>query len=89
LKIKYTSQFKKDYKKIQKQNKDINRLQIIIETLLLKQNLDEKYLDHPLSGDWKKYRECHIAPDWLLIYKIDDDYLILARTGLHADLFKM
>jgi mRNA interferase YafQ len=89
LKIKYTSQFKKDYKKIQKQNKDINRLQIIIETLLLKQNLDEKYLDHPLSGDWKKYRECHIAPDWLLIYKIDDDYLILARTGSHADLFKM
>ena len=89
MKIKYTSQFKKDYKKIQKQNKDIKKLQVIIENLQAKQNLDDKFLDHSLSGEWKKYRECHIAPDWLLIYKIEDDFLVLARTGSHADLFKM
>ena len=89
MKIKYTSQFKKDYKKVQKQNKDINKLRLIIENLLSDQRLDEKYQDHPLSGEWKKFRECHITPDWLLIYKIEDDYLILARTGSHVDLFKM
>lgn len=89
MKIKYTSQFKKDYKKIQKQNKDIKKLQVIIENLQAKQKLDDKFLDHSLSGEWKKYRECHIAPDWLLIYKIEDKFLVLARTGSHADLFKM
>ena len=89
MKIKYTSQFKKDFKKVQKQNKDINKLRSIIETLASSQHLEEKFLDHPLSGEWKKYRECHISPDWLLIYKIDDEYLVLARTGSHADLFKM
>ena len=89
MKIEYTSQFKKDFKKVQKQNKDINKLRSIIETLASSQHLEEKFLDHPLSGEWKKYRECHISPDWLLIYKIDDEYLVLARTGSHADLFKM
>jgi mRNA interferase YafQ len=89
LKIKYTSQFKKDFKKVQKQNKDINKLQIIIENLQAKQKLEEKHFDHPLSGEWIKYRECHIAPDWLLIYKIEDNFLVLVRTGSHADLFKM
>lgn len=89
MKIKYTSQFKKDYKKVQKQNKDIKKLQVIIENLQAKQKLDEKLVDHSLSGEWKKYRECHIASDWLLIYKIEDDFLVLARTGSHADLFKM
>ena len=89
MKIKYTSQFKKDFKKVQKQNKDINKLRSIIETLSSSQRLEENFLDHPLSGEWKKYRECHISPDWLLIYKIDDECLILARTGSHADLFKM
>ena len=89
MNIKYTSQFKKDYKKVQKQNKDINKLRSVIEKLSSGQQLGEKFLDHPLSGEWKQYRECHISPDWLLIYKIDDEYLVLARTGSHADLFKM
>ena len=89
MNIKYTSQFKKDYKKVQKQNKDINKLRSVIEKLSSGQQLSEKFLDHPLSGEWKQYRECHISPDWLLIYKIDDEYLVLARTGSHADLFKM
>ncbi len=89
MKIKYTSQFKKDYKKVKKQNKNIKKLQSLIEILLSEQKLDKRFLDHPLSGEWKKYRECHIAPDWLLIYKIEDEYLILARIGSHADLFKI
>ncbi len=89
MNIRYSSQFKKDYKKVQKQNKDIRKLKSIIEALISEQELDEKYLDHPLSGEWKKYRECHISPDWLLIYKIESDILVLARTGSHADLFKM
>jgi mRNA interferase YafQ len=88
LNIKYTSRFKKDYKKIQKQQKDINKLKILIEKLVQNQALDDSYLDHPLSGNWKTYRECHIAPDWLLIYKKTSDTLILIRTGSHANLFK-
>ena len=89
MNIRYSSQFKKDFKKVQKQNKDTSKLKSIIETLISEQKLDEKYLDHPLSGGWKKYRECHISPDWLLIYKIEADVLVLVRTGSHADLFKM
>jgi len=89
LKIKYTSQFKKDYKKVHKQNNDIEKLISLIEKLLSKEKLDPQFRDHLLSGERKKYRECHIAPDWLLIYKIDGQYLILARTGSHSELFKM
>ena len=89
MKIKYTSQFKKDYKKVQKQNNDIEKLISLIEKPLSKEKLDPQFRDHPLSGEWKKYRECHIGPDWLLIYKIDSQYLILARTGSHSELFKM
>ena len=61
--IKYTSQFKKDYKKIQKQQKDIEKLRVLIEKLSQKQELNESYFDHPLHGKWITYRECHIAPD--------------------------
>ena len=89
MKIKYTSQFKKDYKRIQKQDKNIEKLKILIEKMSLKETLDVHYQDHPLSGKWKNYRECHIAPNWLLIYKITSDTLILARTGSHAELFKI
>ena len=89
MKIIYTSQFKKDYKKIKKQQKDIDKLKIVIEILSQNQKLNETYLDHPLSGSWKTYRECHITPDWLLIYKITTDTLTLIRTGSHANLFKM
>jgi len=89
LKIIYTSEFKKDYKKIKKQQKDIDKLKIVIEILSQNQKLNETYLDHPLSGNWKTYRECHITPDWLLIYKITTDTLTLIRTGSHANLFKM
>ena len=84
----YTSQFKKDFKRVSKQGKDLEKLEFIIETLLSKKILDPKFKDHPLSGKWKNHRDCHIEPDWLLIYQISSDSLILERTGSHSDLFK-
>lgn len=84
----YTSQFKKDFKKISKQDKDISKLEFVIKTILDSQVLEPKYKDHSLSGKWKNHRDCHIEPDWLLIYRITSDSLILERTGSHSDLFK-
>ena len=88
MNIQYTTQFKKDYKKVQKQNKDVEKLKLIIEKLLGETNLEEHFKDHNLTGKWKNYRECHITPDWLLIYKKTADTLILLRTGSHPELFK-
>ena len=88
MNIQYTSQFKKDYKKVQKQNKDSEKLKLVIEKLLNETTLEQQYKDHNLSGKWKIYLECHIAPDWLLIYKKTADSLILVRTGSHSELFK-
>ena len=88
MKIQYTNQFKKDYKRIQKQGKDLEKLRSIIEKLSSNQLLEPQYRDHPLIGNWRGYRDCHIESDWILIYKITTDTLILARTGSHSDLFK-
>jgi mRNA interferase YafQ len=88
LNIHYTTQFKKDYKKIQKRNKDLSKLRIVIEKLATGQSLEPKYKDHQLSGNWKSHRDCHIEPDWILIYRINLDDLYLERTGSHSDLFK-
>jgi mRNA interferase YafQ len=88
LKIVYSSQFKKDYKKVKKQNKDIGKLGFVIEKLAAKERLDAKYRDHPLSGNWKGFRDCHLEPDWILIYRASEDTLTLARTGSHSELFK-
>ena len=84
----YTTQFKKDYKKIKKQQKNLSKLTIVIEKLLSQQKLEPKYKDHPLSGNFKNHRDCHIEPDWKLIYRITKEELILERTGSHSDLFK-
>ena len=84
----YITQFKKDFKKITKQCKDLSKLEIVINALLNNQPLETKYQDHSLSGKWKNHRDCHIGPDWLLIYRITSDSLILERTGSHSDLFK-
>ena len=86
--IRYTSQFKKDYKRIKKQNKDLTKLQTMIKNLVGGEKLESKYKDHGLTGSLKGYRDCHIGPDWLIIYKITDDTLILERTGSHSELFK-
>jgi len=88
LNIHYTTQFKKDYKKIKKQNKDFSKLRTVIEKLAAGQYLEPKYQDHQLSGNWKGHRDCHIEPDWILIYRITVDDLYLERTGSHSDLFK-
>lgn len=88
--IEVTSRFKKEYKKAQKQGLDVNLLKKIIILLANGEKLPDENRDHYLSGDWKGYRECHIQPDWLLIYKVSNDVLVLtlARTGSHSDLFK-
>ncbi|MBN1561867.1 type II toxin-antitoxin system YafQ family toxin [candidate division KSB1 bacterium] len=88
MNVYYTIQFKKDYKRIKKQNKDLDKLRKIIELLSTGQVLDEKYHDHPLSGKWKKHRDCHIEPDWILIYRKSSDSIFFERTGSHSDLFK-
>jgi len=88
LKIKYSTQFKKDFKRIKKQNKDIDKLKKIIELLTKNEPLPPKFKDHQLSGQWKLHRDCHIEPDWILIYMIDSNALVLERTGSHSDLFK-
>ena len=88
MNIKYTSQFKKDYKRIQKQNKDINKLKQLINKLVSGVSLEDKNHDHQLTGKWKGHRDCHIEPDWILIYRITSDTLFLERTGSHSELFK-
>jgi len=82
-----SSQFKKDLKKAKRQGKDLNLLQSVIITLANEETLEERFRDHDLTGNWRGYRECHINPDWLLIYKADGDELKLARLGSHSELF--
>ncbi|MBQ2672462.1 type II toxin-antitoxin system YafQ family toxin [Candidatus Saccharibacteria bacterium] len=86
-----TSKFKKNYKQMQKRGLKKEELQIVVELLRNGKKLDIKYKDHALKGQFKKYRECHINPDWLLVYEIRDDILVLTLidTGSHADLFNM
>ena len=87
--IVWTTQFKKDYKLAVKRHLNIDLLDDIIRALSRGDTLPEKNKDHALSGGWIGHRECHIQPDWLLIYRIEDDILVLtlARTGTHSDLF--
>ena len=87
--IKHTTQFKKDYKLAKKRHLDTDLLKDIITKLAKGETLPDKYRDHALSGNWMGHRECHINPDWLLIYRYEDDVLVLtlARTGTHSDLF--
>jgi len=84
----YTTQFKRDFKRIQKQNKEIGKLRAVIEKLVERQMLEPKHRDHQLCGRWEGHRDCHIEPDWVLIYRIAADDLYLERTGSHAELFK-
>ena len=89
MNIFYTTQFKKDFKRIKRQNKDMEKLKAVIDKLAAGKKLDPKYQDHQLSGHWSGHRDCHIEPDWVLIYMITGDELHLERTGSHAELFKM
>lgn len=87
--VRFTGQFKKDLKRAKKQGKDTDELFAVIDKLCNGETLDEKYRDHGLNGNYKGCRECHIEPDWLLIYEIDDGILVLMlyRVGSHSELF--
>lgn len=89
LEIKDGSIFRKDMKKVQKQGKDFSKLKVIITKLVNNIELPKENKDHNLKGNYKGYRECHIEPDWLLIYKteLENNLLILYRTGSHSELF--
>jgi|TARA_B110000967_G_C18620075_1_gene428386 mRNA interferase YafQ len=87
-KISQTTAFKKDLKRQKKRGKDLNKLQELVKLLIAEEPLEGKYRDHSLTGNWADSRDCHIAPDWLLIYRIADSTLYLERTGSHSDLFK-
>jgi mRNA interferase YafQ len=81
------ARFRRDVKLAQKRGKDMAKLREAILLLIDGSPLPARYKDHPLAGGWKHFRECHIEPDWLLIYKTDGDDLHLVRTGTHSDLF--
>mgnify|MGYP000082496427 FL=1 len=89
LKLEYSTQFKKDFKKIAKLPiPDVIEVGHVIKQLQLGETLPEKYVDHLLSGNWQNYRDCHVKPDLVLIYKVDSDALRLARIGSHSELFR-
>ena len=81
------AQFRRDVKLAQRRSKDLSKLRELILLLGEGQPLPSRYKDHPLSGEWEHYRDCHLESDWLLIYKIEGDDLYLVRTGTHSDLF--
>lgn len=89
LELVTTGQFRKDYKRLKKRGYDMSLLENTINLLLNEQSLDDRYRDHGLVGNYVGFRECHILPDWLLIYAADKEKLILtaSRTGTHSDLF--
>lgn len=87
LSIRQSSQFRRDVKRLLRQGADLSKLEFAVEILVTQTALHERYRDHPLIGNWKGYRECHIEPDWLLIYRVGEDELQLVRTGSHSELF--
>ena len=87
LQPEYTSRFQKDLKVVQKRRWNIELLKNIIRLLCSESSLPPKHCDHPLIGGWKGCRECHILPDWLLIYQVNEEMIVFERTGSHSDLF--
>jgi len=83
----YTKQFERDTKQIKKRGKNLEKLKIIIRSLVAEEELDSIHRDHKLIGNWKGRRECHIESDWLLIYMTESDKVVFERTGTHSDLF--
>ena len=89
LDVRYSTRFKKDFKTCVKRGLDVSIFQNAVDTLRIPAPLPEKNNDHNLSGNYVGYRECHLQPDWLLIYQQTETELLLQRTGTHADLFGM
>ena len=86
--IRRTTQFKKDVKRAKKRGKDTEKLRAVIEKLAGGEALEARYRDHALVGTYRGARDCHLEPDWLLIYETGEEEVVLIRTGTHADLFK-
>ena len=84
----YSGQFKRDVKTAQKRGKDMDKLKALMGLLIDGSPLPATYLDHPLKGQWRSFRDAHLEPDWLLIYKTDGEMVRFERTGRHADLFE-
>lgn len=86
--LRLASAYKKDLKLIARRGYDLNLLANVLDALRAGQQLPAARRDHPLKGEWRGWRECHVQPDWLLIYKATHTEVLLARTGTHADLFR-
>ena len=84
----FTRQFDKDLKRMQKRGKKLEKIKIIIRSLIEEESLDPIHRNHKLIGNWQGRRECHIESDWLLIYKKEEDRIVFERTGTHSDLFQ-
>jgi mRNA interferase YafQ len=82
-----SGQFRRDVKRVEKRGKEMSKPRSVLQMLVTGGELPAHYRDHPLRGDWKGYRDLHIEPDWLLIYRVIAEDLHLARTGSHSDLF--
>ena len=87
LELLTTTAFEKDLRRVNKQGKDLDKLDTIVNTLQAEEQLPPRCRQHPLRGNWAGHWDCHIEPDWLLLYKLTDKALILVRTGSHAELF--
>lgn len=87
LNIRQSTQFRRDVKRLLRSGVDLSKLEDVITTLVNQQILEDRFRDHPLIGNWRGHRECHIQPDWLLIYRVIDLELQLVRTGSHSELF--
>jgi mRNA interferase YafQ len=87
VELRTTSAFEKDLRRVNKQGKDLDKLDTIVNTLQAQEQLPARCHPHPLRGDWAGHWDCHVEPDWLLLYKVTDKALILVRTASHAELF--
>ena len=87
-KVSQTRQFARDLKRVAKRGKNLDKLKRIVTLLAQDEPLEPRHRDHALTGNWKRSRDCHIEPDWLLLYTLNDESLRLERTGTHSDLFK-
>jgi mRNA interferase YafQ len=83
-----TSQFKKDIIRVKKRGKDLSKLKKVVSTIVNSRELEDHHRDHALCGKWTGSRDCHVEPNWILIYRVEAEVLFLERTGTHSDLFK-
>ena len=87
LELRTTTAFERDLRRVNKQGKDVDKLETVVNILQAQEQLPARCRPHPLHGIWAGHWDCHVEPDWLLLYKVTEEALILARTGSHADLF--